>query len=353
MESVLYPASDAGPQVYSERPAVSHVYEIAGRFLLFEARSGVFPAGLDRLLAGFYFAPITKPAPFSPDAIINFQSGDFTTSIDSNFDRFEISGGAHCYTDQNTYLFDFGSWRVAVHPYPSRRVDILMKQELNLGRPEHVQVFNYAISAALRRCELYELHSAAVIDPRNQKGVLFVGPSGSGKSTLTLQLAAGGWQYLTDDILLISEVGESVDARPLRRAFAVTEASITASGHPGLREAVTTLDRFDASKKRFAPRDFFPGAFASSCTPGAIFFVTVTHKEDTVVNKLSRSEAMIKLVKMCPWACYDQGTGSEHLRILAALARQCAAFELHAGQDTFGDPSLTSRLILAQSYAPN
>jgi len=346
MERLARPDAGAGTPAFSKRPTVADFYEIAGRFLLFESPDGVLPSGLARLLKGFYFAPADNGAGTLPDATIRFQRSPFLPAIPDAFDSFEVSDGGRCYTDGKVYLFEFDRCRVVVNPSPARRVEVLMRQELDLERAEHVQVFNYAISAALRRCGLYELHSAAVIEPRGQTGVLFVGPSGSGKSTFTLQLAAGGWRFLTDDILLLSETGEAVAAQPLRRAFAVTDTTVSASGHPGLREAVTTLDRFDASKKRFAPRDFFPGGFASTCTPRVIFFPVIAARDRSTVRELSRSEAMIKLVRMCPWACYDHGTGGDHLRTLGTLAKQCQTFELLAGQDLLHDPARVSTLVL-------
>jgi serine kinase of HPr protein (carbohydrate metabolism regulator) len=201
----------------------------------------------------------------------------------------------------------------------------------------------------MRRCGIYELHSAAVLDPQTKAGVIFVGPSGSGKSTITLQLAAAGWPYLTDDILLLSRENGIVEAKPLRRAFAVTESSVSASGHAVLAESIGRFENYGESKKRFSPHDFFTSGFASSCVPGVIYFPAVTRDGATRVRPLSQSETMIRLLKMCPWASYDRGTGSTHLQILATLARQCAAYDLNAGRDVITDPSLLPRLFATRT----
>jgi hypothetical protein len=345
MGSLVHRGLSAAAIASSERPAISLVFEIAGRFVLVESLDDAQPAGLDQLLAGFYVTPAKQSGSVTPDAIIEFRRDDGLLPCDNNLDRFEVPGGGYCYTDGRSFWFDFESARVVVHPAPSRCSEILVKENLDLSRPEHLQVFNYAISASLRRCGIYELHSAAVLDPQTRAGVIFVGPSGSGKSTITLQLAAAGWPYLTDDILLLSSENGIVEAKPLRRAFAVTESSVSASGHAVLAESMGRFERFGESKKRFSPHDFFSSGFAASCVPGVIYFPAVTDNRATDVRALSQSETMVRLLKMCPWASYDRRTGSTHLQILATLARQCAGYDLAAGGDVLTDPSLLPRLI--------
>lgn len=344
MGSLVNRGLSAAATAFSARPAVSMTYEIAGRFLSIESNEGLQPAGLDQLLARFYLTPAESSEVVAPDAIIKFSREKNLDPISSDLECFEVPGG-HCHTDGQLFVFDFDSGRVVVQPYPSRLTEIVMNRKMNLTRSQDAQIFNYAISAALRRCDFYELHSAAVLEPETRRGILLVGPSGSGKSTITLQLAAAGWPYLTDDILLLTEGTENVEARPLRRAFAVTAASVSASGHSALAESMSRFEDFGESKKRFAPQDFFPSGFASSCVPGAIYFPTVTDNPTTEVRALSQGETMIRLVRISPWASYHRSLGREHLRALATLTRQCKSYELSAGRDMLTDASLLPRLL--------
>src|SRR4029078_7881765 len=97
--------------------------------------------------------------------------------------------------------------------------------DIELGRAT-----SFAVCAALRPLGLFELCAAGVVIPQTRDGALIVGPSGSGKSTLTLQLAKAGWGYLSDDELLLSVVGEAVEARRFRSFFAVAPASAAGVG---------------------------------------------------------------------------------------------------------------------------
>jgi hypothetical protein len=344
MESTTRPDSRSWVPPYFERPAIGNVFEIAGRFLLFESDGAHVPS-LAEFLAGHYYTPVSANACAVPDATIRWKLEDFSRRIHGAFQQFEISGGGVGSTDGRTCMFDFKNARVLVHGAEPQRVDVLMRTVLDLATPEDLQVVNYAISTALRRSGLYELHSGAVVSPHNQRGVLIAGPSGCGKSTLTLQLVANGWRYLTDDVLFFKPDGGTVKAYPLRRAFAVTQPTVEAAGIR-VREALASVEWFDGAKLSFIPHEVFPETFLPECEPRAIFFPTITDEEQSVVRPLTHSETMTHLIKLCPWSCYDPVTSAGHLHALSSLARQCEGFVLRAGRDLLRDSARASELML-------
>jgi hypothetical protein len=172
---------------------------------------------------------------------------------------------------------------------------------------------------------------------------LIAGASGSGKSTLTLQLTACGWGYLSDDTLLIERGKLGIESWGLRRFFALTADTIAAVRLPQLPagDDVTPL------KKRFTPQDFFPSGQIQSAQPGAIVFPVITFEKESRVRNLSPSEAMARLLKLCPWACYDKPTATEHLRTLGRLVRETVALDIFAGRDLLDDPVNASDLLIA------
>jgi len=220
----------------------------------------------------------------------------------------------------------------------------LMRKGLDLQRAEDLQVLNYAISTALRRCNLFELHSGAVNDPLTQRGVLLAGASGSGKSTLTLQLVANGWRYSSDDVVFLKYDGSVLKACPLRRAFAVTKSTVEAGGER-VREAFATAAWPPGSKGLFIPEEVFPNSFSVDCEPRAIFFPAITNAPNSEVNALTAGETMIQLIKLCPWSCYDPVTSKGHLDVLASLLKQCRGFRLLAGRDLLSAPARASALV--------
>ena len=204
---------------------------------------------------------------------------------------------------------------------------------------------NYAISTALRRCGLFELHSGAVVNPQNQRGVLLAGPSGSGKSTLTLQLVANGWRYLTDDVLFLKPDGGAVKAYPLRRTFAVTQSTVEASGNR-VREVFAGDDWFEGAKKSFMPHEIFPETFLPECEPRAIFFPTITERRAKRRKTADAQRDNDPVDQAMPMVMLRSRHQRRHLHALSSLARQCEGFILLAGKDLLRDPARASELVL-------
>lgn len=342
MESATFPELTTGVTAHCERPARS-VFEIAGRFVFFESNGADVP-GLAEFLDAHYYTAVHPSACPAPDATISWKLQDPPRQLDGAFQQFEISGGGLGSTDGRTCMFDFKNACVVAHGDQPRRLEVLMKRVLDLRTLDDLHVVNYAISTALRRCGLYELHSGAVVNPDNQLGVLLAGPSGSGKSTLSLQLVASGWRYLTDDVLFFRPNCGSLKAYPVRRAFAVTKSTVEASGDR-VRDAFSSDDWFEGGKKSFIPDEIFPERFVPECEPGAIFFPNITKAEESLVKPLTQSETMVQLIRLCPWSCYDPITSAGHLQGLSSLARQCEGFALLAGKDLLRDSSRASELI--------
>ena len=71
----------------------------------------------------------------------------------------------------------------------------------------------YAMPAALRRIDLYDLHAASLVEPRSGCCFVFPGMSDSGKTSLAIRLASSGWHYLSDDLVVISEGASGIEAR--------------------------------------------------------------------------------------------------------------------------------------------
>jgi hypothetical protein len=201
------------------------------------------------------------------------------------------------------------------------------------------------LQAALRRAGVYDLHAAGALDPKTQTGALFVGASGSGKTTLTLRLAACGWRYLSDDMVVLRETPAGLEVEGLRRLFAVAAKSIAATGLEQVGAVLGPPVASDPSKRRLEPEAVFPEGRAVRCTPRALFFPRVTDANVSSVGPLTGREAMQRLVRACPWATYDAPVAPEYLRVLARLARQCRAYELRAGRDLLAEPARAADLL--------
>jgi hypothetical protein len=344
MENVTRPEPPAGAVANSKRPALADTYAVAGRFVCVEAGDYALAELFRRYFSGWHFARLEGGADPAPDATIEVHSREMPPSP-PRLEAFETAAGGICRTDGRTYVFESNGSAVRVVG-AGRTVEVFIG--LDAASHERAALARLVFEAsmvALRRCGLFELHSAGVVEPESGAGFLFSGPSGSGKSTLTTQLASAGWRYLSDDALLLQERAGRVEACALRREFALTEQTVAAGVLGSFEGQLGEPAPFDPLKRRFKPHEVFPDLFAESCVPRKLFFPTVTNEPASRARRMTQAETMRGLLRMCPWACYDKPAAAAHLGLLARLARQVEGFELRAGRDLLGDAVYASRFL--------
>lgn len=265
--------------------------------------------------------------------------------LPTSLQKFKVPGGV-CYKNHQSYYLEVKGSRVAVGAKDSRQVEVW------LGDTDHarataslITVMAYATPAALRRVGLYDLHAAGLIEPQSGCCFIFPGTSRSGKTSLSLRLAASGWHYLSDDVVVISQGDNAVEARGLRRPFQTSNDSLGGCELPGLEDALGVTIPSDPEKRRLDPEILFPGQFAASAQPGVLCFPMITGDNKSRLAETTKAEAMMRLIDMCPWSNYDTSSAHEHLRVLGHLVRQCRTYTLHAGRDIFDEQAGASALL--------
>jgi len=320
------------------------IYRVAAQTVVIEAQDTWAANVIEELFVGWYLTPdtVTQEVSLSPAIVI--RSTVKPPEIARGWPQFEIAGGGTCFTDGKTSYIDIEGSIVAIGKPGHAAVEIWTNGMLEIQSPALTRVVTYALAAALRHRRLFELHSGAVIDPESGQGVLIIGPSGSGKSTLTVQLAAAGWSFLTDDVLVLSAEGAEVKAWPLRRCFAITSETFAASN---FLQAHASFDYMQAQrdhKKQFVPHGVFNSEFKEQCIPQTLFFSQLGGGERSHVLQLSSAETMARLIRMNPWSCYDRSTAADHLAVLSALVKQSTGYSLLAGKDLL-DTETSANLI--------
>ena len=318
-------------------------YSIAGRILSVHTLDEWSTLAVSKLFSGWYIRHVEK-APSPPDAVIRISTGLAPPQIPPGLTTFDISDGAVSHTDRATSYLAFNGSLVLMSA--SNEVTVWIDQPCDLNSPVLAQILSQAFSATLRRCGLFEFHSGAVVPPHETRSVLIAGASGSGKSTLTAQLASCGWSYLSDDTLLLKESDTSVEAIALRKFFALTATSMAAL--PATPTARVDLQ----AKQRFAPQEVFSGPQIKSATPSAVLFPIITGENDSQLRRLTASEVMTRLLRLCPWSCYDSVSAGPHLKVLGRLAQNVAGFDILAGTDLLRDPTRAVDLAY-QAYSRN
>jgi len=324
------------------------IYRVAAQTIVVEAQDTWAAKAIEKLFAGWYLTPDTATLELSLSPAIVIRSRVKPPALPRGWPQFEIAGGGTCFTDGETSYIDLEGSIVAIGKSRHAAVEVWTNGMLEIQSPALTRVVTYALAAALRRRGLFELHSGAVIDPESGQGVLIIGPSGSGKSTLTVQLAAAGWSFLTDDVLLLSAEGAEVKAWPLRRCFAITSETFAASNFLQARASLSYMQAQRADKKndkkQFVPHRVFNSEFKEQCIPQTLFFCELAGGSRSQALRLSPGETMARLIRMNPWSCYDRSTAAQHLAVLSVLVKQSTGYSLLAGKDLL-DPETSANLI--------
>jgi len=319
-------------------------YEIADRVLCVET-DAEWPSHLaEFFFSGLHLSPSLGHSAWPPHLRLKITT-EPPPPLPTDLQRFKVPGGV-CYKNHQSYFLEVKGSRVAVGPKDSKQVQIWLGDSAHARTTGSlITVMAYAIGAALRRVELYDLHAAALIETQSGCGFLFPGPSRSGKTSLSLRLAASGWHYLSDDLVVISEGNDAVEARGLRRPFLTSTDSLDGCELPRLDEAVDVAIPNDSKKRSLDPKILFPAQFATSAQPGVLCFPVLTGESESRLAATTKADAMMRLIVMCPWSNYDASAARDHLRVLGHLVRQCRTYTLHAGRDIFDDQTGATKLL--------
>jgi hypothetical protein len=318
------------------RPALKVVYTIAGRRILVDALDAWSAEAVSNVFTGWFLGRhAAESGP--PDVTLRIRYGGVAPHIPHGFTEFRVNDGGICHTNGQALRLDFDGSLILIDDC---NIDIWIARRYKAGSKILAQIISQAFSAGLRRLGLYDFHGAGVVPPHQDKAVLILGASGTGKSTLTMQLVAHGWNYLSDDTLLLDNDRHGLQVYALRKFFALTTDTIAA-----LQLSKASSNSAREVKHRFTAKDLLPATQIERSRPGAVFFPIITNTIFSQVRRLTAAEAMTKLLRLSPWASYDERTAAKHLRTLAQLAKQCVSYELLACTDLLEQPALAAELM--------
>lgn len=200
----------------------------------------------------------------------------------------------------------------------------------------------FALVTLLRAKGFFGLHAAALV--REQRGLLLVASSDSGKSTAALTLVQQGWQYVTDDALLLRErVGEVVGLS-FRRDFCVDPDAVL--HFPELGDHDWAPSPSDPSKWRVAIETLFPHRHVRECTPRIVVFPSLSAEQETRLEPIAQRAAFEHLMaQSAALATPLPEWIQSQMRIFSRLLAQCRCYRLAAGRDVLDAPDRFSAFL--------
>lgn len=280
--------------------------------------------------------------PFPPAA------GDAEAAPDINFHLFvvdRLTDELAPVTDSAALLYDWGMVRILcegdnrylrVDDRARVHADIRTKTAAGFSEAGLLtndwlisNVFFYPLwGQLLKENGLFPLHAAGVA--REGRGFLFLGKSGSGKSTLTLNLVRAGYGLLSDDTVFLRMAGDRVEALCFPEEINVSEQTME------LIPELSRVQNFTVNELRqkssFPIEELYPGCVVESTVPSVMVFPQIADAEATIVEPMSRMEALALSLRY-GFLFMDQSTTGRHFEIMSQLARQADCYRLHAGRD--------------------
>ncbi len=175
------------------------------------------------------------------------------------------------------------------------------------------------------------IHAAAVVDPSGG-ACLLVGDSHSGKSTTTVNLITRGWNYLSDDQVILVRSEGGLEVFGLLRPFHLDEG--WSDGNPASRRG--TVDATSIG----------PGQPARRAPLGRVLLPRVDAAQPTAIASASAAEVLENIVRQSPWLLADPVGAPAILDLLGEAARTGGA-RLSLGLDTFSDAGRLERVLLS------
>src|SRR5262245_34902774 len=154
-----------------DRPASQRFYTVAGRLLFFESLDRRLFNLIEPLFAGWQLTPVAPPDR-SSDIRIEFSCGDSPPEIPPDLEQFEIADGGQCYADGDEFYIAAGNSLMHLENGSPVNVRVWFEEVPSLRDPLMSRVSSFAVCAALRRFGVFELHSAGMVHPESEKGVL-------------------------------------------------------------------------------------------------------------------------------------------------------------------------------------
>lgn len=329
-------------------------YSVADRIFRFKAGDESVLDLVHEFLSGYYFTPANSsgsgvlPDQLLPAHLIALHK-TAPPPLPVSDSVFEIEDG-RCFASGDQLVLEVNGSTISVGPPALNRTDVWLSDDTPARHSLALNnVILYAVQAALRRAGLYQFHAGCVVSDKDGAAFLLVGDSGCGKSTLTSTMVRSGWDFVSDDNLVLSDSPEGIKAWALRRYFTFDEATLNACNLTSYQESIGGRLAGKPEKFRFYARQAFPGKFVATCLPAVILFPTVSREAKTRIQPLKQIDSLARLIRQCPWATCDAAAAPQHLQLLSRLARQTRSYTLSAGQDIFEAPASIPCLISQQT----
>lgn len=243
-------------------------------------------------------------------------------------------------TGKSVYLTD-GLSMFQVQPHAgvgSATLHHSLKKKSPLSKHNFLQI---GILYILSYRRIFLLHAAGLV--REGAGYLLLGDSRSGKSSITLSLVRQGWQYISDDALLLKSSEGRAEVSTFRKEFYLD--TVLVHNYPEIDPYLGRSTNGD-SNKRFLDVDLvYPDRFCPSGFPKVLIFTCIVPQFESKLVPLDQTAALIELTKQSSSIFFNRRTAQVHFEMLKQLVYQTDSYQLLAGRDLYKEPEKISDVL--------
>lgn len=230
--------------------------------------------------------------------------------------------------EKNTYMHEFWSKDMTADVNCEKgviRSFLSSRSKFSREEIEELLIFR-PLRLLLSTYDMLVMHAGCVAKDGN--GVLILGKSGRGKTTTTLGFTHKGFQFLSDEHVVLKKTGRGVKAYAFPKKIGLKEESINV--FPSL--AFLKNRKFSSpGKKGFFINEAYPGALTGECCPRLIIFPCFKKKGKLQIRKVSKIEAMHNIMRDKDNCGNDWEVGSQSapkfFDLLSLLLEQSATYE--------------------------
>ncbi len=188
---------------------------------------------------------------------------------------------------------------------------------------------------------IFDLHAAGLV--REGTGYLLLGGSGSGKSSIALNLVSRGWQYISDDAILLKSSGGRIEMLAFRKKFFLDTALV--KHYPEIFPYLEKSTNGDSNKRFLDVDAVYPDQFRSSGFPKVLIFINIVPKLESKLTPVDRLHALIELTKQSASLFFNRQAAQAHFDALKQLVYQTDSYQLFAGRDLYEEPEKITEVL--------
>ena len=245
----------------------------------------------------------------------------------------------HTYRRGSQYYFTSKDGSIVQFDSATRHCEAFIRPEIQNEMSTICSLVSGPLIETMKSAGRFYLHAAGLC--HNGIGYLISGDGGCGKTTSALNLVRSGFDYVSDDSLLMDARHGTIRVYPWYRDFHLSPDLCRRYGE---LNCLTAECQSGGDKISVDVSQYLQGSYRHWIDPDVIIFPRIQPIPTSLLSSLSPTDMFTRLMKQI-FLASDPDTAERQLETIKTLVRQTSGFELLGGRDLLEDPDKLVSLI--------